>query len=250
MNERLEFLITTLPVVNLDEPFLSRPLTIPQIASGGGWTTDVTLVNPTDAVISGTLQFRNLSGLDVDRVPYSIPPRAAQVVRASGVQRETSTGEYAELVPAGSSVTPSAIAIFSYRRNGVTETMSGVPALPSGTSFRMYAEMSGNASQAEPGSIETGVAIANSADTEAVLNLTNGSAIATVTIPPRAQMALFLNELPAFAEMSHGFQGVVQIKSSVPISLIGLRGRYNERRDFLIATIPPVNELATSPQGS
>src|SRR6185369_7358731 len=50
----------------------------------------------------------------------------------------------------------------------------------------------------------------------------------------------------AFVAMSNGFQGVVQIQSSVPISLIGLRGRYNERRDFLIATIPPADELANS----
>jgi len=33
------------------------------------------------------------------------------------------------------------------------------------------------------------------------------------------------------------------------ISVIGLRGRYNERRDFLLATTPAVNERLPIPQG-
>jgi hypothetical protein len=42
------------------------------------------------------------------------------------------------------------------------------------------------------------------------------------------------------------YEPICQIKRASTISLIGLRGRYIERRDFLIATIPPANELANS----
>ena len=53
----------------------------------------------------------------------------------------------------------------------------------------------------------------------------------------------FLNE--AFPSLST-FQGIVRISTNSPagISVIGLRGRYNERNDFLITTSPPVNENA------
>jgi hypothetical protein len=35
---------------------------------------------------------------------------------------------------------------------------------------------------------------------------------------------------------------VVRVSSPQAVSVIGLRGRYNERHDFLIATTPPVDE--------
>ena len=38
---------------------------------------------------------------------------------------------------------PDALAIFSFRNNGVTVSEAGVSAFPAGTAFRMYAEVSG-----------------------------------------------------------------------------------------------------------
>ena len=37
-------------------------------------------------------------------------------------------------------------------------------------------------------------------------------------------------------------QGVLRISSAAAITVVGLRGRYNERGDFLITTTPPVAE--------
>ena len=34
------------------------------------------------------------------------------------------------------------------------------------------------------------------------------------------------------------------MQSPVPVAVIGLRGRYNERQDFLMSSTPPVNEVA------
>jgi hypothetical protein len=39
--------------------------------------------------------------------------------------------------------------------------------------------------------------------------------------------------------MDRNFQGVLRVTGSVDFSMIGLRARYNERGDFLIATLPP-----------
>jgi hypothetical protein len=45
------------------------------------------------------------------------------------------------------------------------------------------------------------------------------------------------------------FKGFVRIASSntASIAVIGLRGHWNERNDFLIATIPPVDESYSLP---
>jgi hypothetical protein len=52
-----------------------------------------------------------------------------------------------------------------------------------------------------------------------------------------------LNEIAGFASMSLPFQGVLRISSASPISAVGLRGRYNERNEFLVTTTPPVSEV-------
>jgi hypothetical protein len=58
-----------------------------------------------------------------------------------------------------------------------------------------------------------------------------------------------LNQVQGLAALPASFQGVLRVSSSASISVIGLRGRYNERGDFLITTIPSVNEAAPPSTG-
>jgi hypothetical protein len=55
---------------------------------------------------------------------------------------------------------------------------------------------------------------------------------------------MFLNQIPGFTALPSTYQGVLRIAASAPnaISVVGLRGRYNERRDFLLATTPAIDE--------
>jgi hypothetical protein len=63
-----------------------------------------------------------------------------------------------------------------------------------------------------------------------------------LAIPRHGQLARFINEIPGFASLPLPFQGTVRVTSTAPVSLIVLRGRYNERGDYLVATLPVVNE--------
>ena len=67
-NERSEFLITTLPVAELSAA-MGRTVVFPHFADGGGWTTQLILVNPTDSTLTGTFYYYVQSGqaTDVDR---------------------------------------------------------------------------------------------------------------------------------------------------------------------------------------
>ena len=106
------------------------------------------------------------------------------------------------------------------------------------------------------GSIQTGLAITNpgtsSANINFALNRLDGTATGltgNLTVPGNGQTALFLNEIPGFASVPGPFKGVLRMQSTVPISVVGLRGRYNERSDFLITTTAPSNEASPFSNG-
>jgi sugar lactone lactonase YvrE len=252
-NERGEFLITTLPVVDLSLPVAGDAVVFPQFVDGGGWSTQIVLVNPTDRVLTGTVQFRGPAGQNVTLADsaYSIPARASQRLQTLGTSSSISTGSV-RIIPAGGTA-PTGAAIFSFRNNGITVAEAGVSAVPSGTAFRLYAEASGDFSRSAAGSIQTGIAVANtsSATVNVTVDLTklDGSAIGLtgiLSVPANGQTAIFLNQIPGLESLQTPLQGVMRVSSAASISLVGLRGRYNERGDFLIATTPPMNEAAPS----
>src|SRR5262245_27414696 len=61
-NERGEFLVSTLPVVEMPISTTTLPAYMPHFAVGGGWRTEVILLNPVDTNTSGTLAFFDVSG--------------------------------------------------------------------------------------------------------------------------------------------------------------------------------------------
>jgi len=259
-NERSEFLITTLPVAAISTS--SNATILPQFADGGGWTTQIILTNPSDNPLTGTVQFFGPGSSTQSAAPlslvvngganstfnYAVPPRSA-VRLVTGNSAATVQAGTVRINPSNGSVAPVAEAIFSFKSNAVTVSEAGVSALPTGTAFRMYAEASGALTQI--GSIQTGVAIANPSSASVPVNLEltrlDGSSLGspvTVTVPPNGQIARFIYEL--FPTLSATFSGLLKMTATTPVGIIGVRGRYNERGDFLITTTPPRNEDAGS----
>jgi hypothetical protein len=78
-SERGEFLITTLPVADLSILPDAESILFPHFADGGGWTTQILLVNTTEAAMSGSVQFAGLTSQN-----YSIPARSAVRVATPG----------------------------------------------------------------------------------------------------------------------------------------------------------------------
>jgi C-terminal processing protease CtpA/Prc len=250
-NERGEFLITTLPVVDLFATSSSTSLIFPHFAAGGGWTTQIVLGNPTDHILNGTVQFFDRSGTNAGNAIYAIPARGTQTLQAPGTGVNTVSGSV-RVVPGSPGAAPFGVAIFSFNKDGITVSEAGVAPVQSGDTFRIYAETSTDAS------IQTGVSMANSSTTSATVTLelfnADGSSAGrkgTVSIPANGQTAQFLEEIPGLGSSQHGFQGTARISSSAPISVTGLRGRYNQRSEFLITTLPALDEAdppTTSPR--
>jgi hypothetical protein len=76
----------------------------------------------------------------------------------------------------------------------------------------------------------------------------NGATVASsaVIVEADSESAGFLNEIPGFQSLRLPFKGLLRLSSATPIVITGLRGRNNERGDFLLAATPPVEENPAS----
>ena len=256
-NEAGEFLMTTLPVAPLS-PASEETVYIPHFAAGGGWVTQVILVNPTDSMITGTVGFLGpgdgptaaspviltlddgSTGSDFD---YSIPPRSSQRFTTSNPFGALNSGSV-RATPNSGNAAPSGLVVFSYAPAGKTLSESGVPALPKGSAFRVYVEAS------QVGSINTGLAITNTADTSntvtlEVTHLDGSLAVspATLALPPSGQVARFLNQIFSLPD---NFSGVLRVTSTADVAIVALRLRVNANGEIKVTTLAPSNEREPS----
>ena len=236
-NEAGEFLMTTLPVAPLPSAS-EETVYFPHFAAGGGWVTQVILVNPTDSTITGTVGFLG---------------KGSDTVAASPVILTLDDGSV-RATPNSGNAAPSGLVVFSYAPAGKTLSEAGVPTLPKGSGFRVYAEASGTPGQM--GSIITGLAITNVADTSNIVtlevtNIDGSLAVSptTLALPPSGQVARFLNEF--FPSLTLPFSGILRIASTPfspfhsrtpDIAVVGIRMTINERNDVLVTTTPPSEE--------
>lgn len=258
VNEREEFLLTPLPIVDLDSPGSEDGILFPLFTANGGWSSQVVLVNPTDTTLTGTVEFKILGGgetaVTVDSVAgtsfnYSISPRSSQNMAVSNVSPSLTLG-WVEVTPTGSS-TPSGTTIISFSDGAVTLSEAGVPAVPAGNAFRLYSEVSGDFFAGELGAIQTFLSIANvSSDTATItiqpygLDGTSVGLTGTLLLPENGQAAVFLNQVPGLEALPIPFLGVLRVLSTTSISVTGVQARFNERFEFLFTATGPVDETA------
>jgi hypothetical protein len=229
-NERGDFLMTTLPVIDLAAAVPDRS-TVAYFAAGGGWSTQIALVNPFDNPVAGTVEFVDAAGKILQTAPYSLAPRASASIRStSNIEMQTGSIRI--------SGRAAALGILSFTTDGVTVTQAGVPAVPAGTAFRMYA---GSGS-----SIRSGVAIANlsAAAVDVTLEFDGRSAI--LSIPANGETTMFLNEIPEFASLPVPLESVLRVTSAMPVVVMGLRSHMNRRGELLITTTLFADETAAS----
>jgi hypothetical protein len=249
-NERSEFLMSTLPVIDTTAPPGSGTVVVSHFADGGGWVTQIFLVNPTDNPMTGNIQFTNpdgaaanvtIEGQTDSTFAYAIAGRSSQKLRTAGATSTTTSGSV-RVVPNADGAAPTPLVLFSYKPAVITVSEAGVP-VTSGTAFRMYVESSG------AGNLQSGSAVANTSSSPATVtyDLTTlsgdaaGVAPVTFNLPGSGQAAKFLSDI--FPSLGSSFRGVLRITTtSSGLSVVGLRTRVNERNDFLIATTPPTVE--------
>ena len=170
-NGRAEFISTTLPIVPLTAS-ASDVMFIPLFAVGGGWTTDVILVNPTNTTITGQVEFFGQGSVETpanslsitlrnesprSSFDYSIPARSTRRLTTSSPSA-VSVGSVRATADPGSSI-PAGLGILSLAAGGVTVAATGVQALPPGRAFSVYVEVEAAGAPGRAGSIRSGLAI-------------------------------------------------------------------------------------------
>jgi hypothetical protein len=257
-NERGDFLMSTLPVIDTIATPGTGTVVIPHFADGAGWITQIFLVNPTASAISGTVRFTDqsgaatnvtMAGVNNSSFSYSIPAGSSQKLATAGTAGTATAPAQGSVtvVPGGAGTAPVALVVFSYRPAGVTVSEAGVP-VATGTAFRLYVESSGTTGTVD--SIQSGIAVANTSSSPMIVTFDitdlSGASVgvspALINLPASGQTAQFLaNVFPA--GLPNPFKGILRITTSGSgISVVGLRSRTNERSEFLITTAPPSNE--------
>jgi hypothetical protein len=237
LNERAELLTTTLPVVDLDL-VATAPITIPHFAAGGGWATDILLLNPSDDSITGSVQFFSPEGDPQTLTSYAIPPRTSRVLHLDGGE-STRTGSFI-VTPDVDLSTPAVATVYAFKPDKITVSATGLAALRESTSFEILS--------ASSASVQTGLALANPSaepvDVTFQMFAADGNAVSgqnTIHIPAHGQKLSFVRELVGATELPDSFQGILRLSSPSPIAALAIRARYNERGDFLTSATPPVS---------
>jgi len=247
-NALREPLYSTLPVVDLASPPSYQPVVFPQIAAGGGYTSQLLLINTTVQKLTGRITLtdpdgnplRLSSGGIVDsQFSYAIDPDGT--FRADFDRAADTRAGYALLTPDPGTPAPAGSVVFLWRQNQSLVTEAGVAATSPTTSARIFIDNVGTS---------TGVALANPAAQPALVTFTlldrYGSTLDSTTrnLPAKGHIAIFANQL--FPGMSGSFTGLMEINSPVPVAPVTLKLITNERNDLILTTLP-VADLTRPP---
>ncbi len=255
-NERGELLMTTQPVSSLDASTARTSIIFPYFSDGGGWSTQVVLINPTDTPITGALQFfgsaspavpvstltLTVNGVTGSLFDFVIPPRSTVRFVTANASSDIHTG-YILAMPKGDSAVPQGFSVLSLSSQGITVSETSVRAASTETAFLTYVEKSAT--------LHSRLVVANPSASPAwatfELAPLNGSSLSRMTsivIPAGGYIAPLIEDL--FPTVRDGFQGLLRILSTQSIGVAALRIRNNKRGDVIVTGIPVSSEASSS----
>ena len=252
-NDRDEAILTSVPVVYETGAEGTSSLTIPRVEVGGGYTTQLVLMNPTDRTAEGVIEFLTATGepLLVDgtasAVRYSIAangtfvwesPEGGNVVESGFAIVSAATG------PRAASGLRAASAIVSRKRGGTLITEAGMGGGSTGGS-------TGDAWFA----IDTYPSVVRHGRAEFRVTLANGGAVPAdvrliVYTPDGEELTRTHQILPTGRQVDFTqvdlvdkgkFKGSVRIVSDVPISMVAHRLTRNIRNELVVARLPSLS---------
>jgi len=250
-NERGDSIVSTLPLFTEGTSGLGSRVAIPHFVTQS-WYTQLVLVNPTSAPVSGTTEFFDatskgdkalkvrINGVLASSVRYSVPPRSATRLLIDN-NSDRAALDSIHIVPAAGSTAPAGFATFTYKAGGLSLSETSVSASRASSKVHLYIESSGAFGKAD--SIETGLTIDNPARFAATVQLTitgmdgvDTGMTASVTIPGGGQIVKLTRAL--FPALPSVFQGILRVTSSAALTVNGVRMHYNDRGDLLSTAMP------------
>ena len=250
-NQFGEPLYATLPIVDLAQA-AELGTVFPQIAIGGGYFTQLILINPGSETLRGEIRLYSSDGTPllariadtvVEDIAYTVQPGGAFQVELDGATESVVVGQ-AVLTPEPGNAAPAGTAVFQVRNGLNVIAEAAAAAEPATTLFRIVVDYIGT---------QTGIAVANPGDGTADLTLTlrdrygDIEATVTSTLPARNQMAVYVHEL--FGSVADGYSGLIEVESTQPVVPVTLKLTQNSRDETVLTTLP-VADLTRPPAGT
>lgn len=249
-NAQGEPVYTTIPVLDLKAPPGNGAVVFPHIAVGGGFTTQILLMNRGADSMHGRIAF-----IGSDASPLSVLLQSGTIsslqydIAPQGIYRAEIDGAgpvadgYAVLTPDAGTSSPAGTAVFRFKSGSNVVTEAGVAAGTPTTAARIFVDYIGT---------QTGVALANPASVPATVTLTLldrfGAPEVSINqvLPAGGHSAKFVHEMFPIAD---GYTGLLEIRSSIPIVSIALKLTTNSRNDLVLTTLPSADLTQTSTGG-
>jgi Zn-dependent metalloprotease len=181
--------------------------------------------------------------------PLTLTTTGAATTSTLGADANLSVGYATATVNNG--ITPYATAVFSIVQNGLVVTEAGIPALPLVQAARVFIDYRTGVSLGNGTvDINTGLAMVNPGTSPAMLTFTlrdrSGQTVATGAgiLPAGAHRAKYVNQLKDIApnfNLPDNFStatlfGSLEISSTQPVSVLGLRLTLNQRSEILLTS--------------
>jgi hypothetical protein len=270
-NESNDLLLSRTPMVGEfihNAQVGNKTMTIPEIADGGGWNSDVILVNTSENLMHGVVEFFSQGSGNQPGAPMEVP---IGDVSSSVVEFEIPIRSFKKISTAGSSTisavpfglnrgtsfsTPgggsaqvsgwasadsndanvrlNGLQLLQFRQLGITQNQAGILAPALRQMGRFLAERTDK--------VRSFMAFANPNAVDVDLNLVlsdeNGASgdVITVTVPASGQFSAFLTDQPLTIEVNT--TRAVSFSASLPVFVTALRFFTNERNDSLLSQIP------------
>jgi hypothetical protein len=244
----------------MTQSLTATPLSFPQFADGGGYTTIVVLMNTNPSstgIETGHLRFfkddgspqtlRQAGGVSESTFSYNIPVGGVFVFQSDGSSSDVHSGG-AQVVPDPGTITPVGAGIFGYTPGGILVTQSGTPSATPATHARIYVDMSGGHN--------TGLALANPGGSSMDVRISAfqmdgatpaGTNSSLIHLAGNGHIAAFADQF--ISGLPNGFIGVLDISAPSPFAALTLRSLVNARGEFLLTTFPiaDFSQAATGP---
>ncbi|HEX4998525.1 MAG TPA: SBBP repeat-containing protein [Terriglobia bacterium] len=260
VNSASNLILSRIPVHDLDETLSTVPSVIDHFVEGGGWHTQIVLINNTDDVLTGEFRFNGMGNAPStapveitttntvgSNIPYRIPPRTVIRTSTTGFSEDLITG-FIEVVPDPGSTTPDAFAFLEHN----DDTSATLDAQTPRDQRRVYAEAQPLTEDQLSRRFALGMTNSSNAPATVLLELFNPDGSPTgysgqLMMPERTQISRFLDEIPGFEMAPAEFKGVVKITviSGTGVTATGVQSMVNELGTFIITTTGPVREDAT-----
>ena len=242
-NDRGEDLLTVAPVVYDTGKENTSDFTIPRVEIGGGYTTQIVLLNPSEQAAKGVIKFLSVTGepLLVDgttsEIPYVVAPNGAFVWESPTGEPVTETGF---AVVSATTQAPASYTTVRLKKRGVLiseSTMGG------GSAGEAWFPIDTYPSVVRHGRTDFRVTLTNGgtepADIRLIMYSPEGQSLSRLyqILPPGRQIEFSQVDLADRGK----FKGSLRIVSDVPISITAHQVTTNVRNEPIVARLPSMH---------